>query len=680
MEFASLSSLWLAVSLPLIVILYLLKRRYVDTPVSSHLLWRRVLREQEANRPWQRLRRQLLVWLQLLAAALLVLALTQPSVRTEGHARAHVLFVLDASASMQAAAESASAADRPEGERLPVPSRLERAKEAIIRYAQDEAGGSEYSLLLLRGQPELVMQRQAGIADLQAALDKAQPFYGHAAYRETLSLASALTRGDRTAEVRVYTDQQWPETMDGLRFDVPVQVERIGGAAEGNVSIVQFGVKASAASSAQTALPYTDVSGEGGTTVQEAVAVLKNWGTAPATFDAVVYADEHAEALQRVTLQPGEQQPVYWQRLRGAGVYRLELDVRDAYLADNTAFAFAAANVERKRAVYAGAGNLFLDKALALAGVDVLRAEKGADGIYGAPASGSPDLIVLDGVAPAEVAAAGWQRLLAATPIWEFPVAAPAADTSSGPADAPFEFNDHPVNRYLRLDGVHVAQLQPLGAKAAGWKPLISTGDGRPLVVAGAMAGQPRLEFAFALTQSDLPLRAEFPVLVQNAVTWLTAQAAGYLGQMLAGERLTLAVRPEAVSAQWVSASGAALPAEVIDGAVSPQQNAPTEPGLYRFVERDASGAELQQRWLAVRTDPREADVDARSAWPPAEPDGETGSRSGAAQGADSDGEQAAQQLLAASKNGVPLAPWIIAALLLVVLVEWEVYRRGHTI
>jgi len=687
MEFASLGSLWLFLSLLLIVILYLLKRRYIDTPVSSHLLWQRVLREQEANRPWQRLRRQLLLWLQLLAAALLVFGLLQPSVRTAGQAKAHVLFVLDASASMQTEDEPVNAGDEAEREK-PV-SRFEQAKAAIARYARDEAASSEYSLLVLRSQPELVLQRQAGITDLQAALGGAQPFYGHAAYRETLSLASALTRGDAEAEVRIYTDQQWPENVAGLRFDAPVHVERIGGASTGNVGIVQFGVKALA--SGETASSAAATSEGASASSQRAVAVLKNWGTTPADLDAVIYADGQAEALRRVTLQPGEQQPVYWERLRGADVYRLELDIRDALSADNTAFAFAAAGTQRKRAAYVGAGNLFLDKALALAGVDVLRTQKGADGVYATPASDKLDLVVLDGVAPAEIAGENWQRLLAAKPLWRLPTSAQAADGVA--ASPPFALADHPINRYLRLDDVHIAAVQKLSAVAADLTPLITAADGRLLAAAGLSGDQPRLEFAFALAQSDLPLRPEFPVLVQNAVAWLTAQAGGSLGQALAGERLTLAVRPEAVSAEWTAVAAdvavpmaiamASPPTEAADGAVSPLQTVPSVPGLYRFTERDASGAELQKRWLAVAMDPREADVDARTAWPPAEPSAGTASGAEAA-GSDavqSGGPVAAQpQPAAAGGRGVPLTPWITAVLLLVLIGEWEVYRRGHAI
>jgi len=44
-----------------ILILYMLRLRRREIPVSSILLWQRLVRDREANTPWQRLRRNLLL-------------------------------------------------------------------------------------------------------------------------------------------------------------------------------------------------------------------------------------------------------------------------------------------------------------------------------------------------------------------------------------------------------------------------------------------------------------------------------------------------------------------------------------------------------------------------------------------------------------------------------------------
>ena len=60
------------VTIPLIVAFYMLRLRRRERTVSSTFLWQQLVRDVEANAPWQRLRRSLLLLLQLLLALLLV--------------------------------------------------------------------------------------------------------------------------------------------------------------------------------------------------------------------------------------------------------------------------------------------------------------------------------------------------------------------------------------------------------------------------------------------------------------------------------------------------------------------------------------------------------------------------------------------------------------------------------
>ncbi len=288
MQFASLSGLWFSLSIPFILVLYLLKRRYIDTEVSSHMLWRRVLREQEANRPWQRLSRQLLLLLQLLAASLLVLALMQPIIRGQQTAKSHIFFVLDASASMQTSTERGT--------------RLEEAKQGILTYAREEAQNRNYSLLVMKDQPELLLQRESNLSSLQAALTKVAPFYGKTNVQEALSLASALTREEFDGEVRIYTDSQWGDNAEGIIFSIPVSIQepeiqrRAGDDVTNqpvNVAITQFGVK-----EVQDAAEF------------KAVAVMKNWGATSVSVKATLYADSQALRTDSLNLKGGEQKSI----------------------------------------------------------------------------------------------------------------------------------------------------------------------------------------------------------------------------------------------------------------------------------------------------------------------------------------------------------------------------------
>src|SRR3954454_11962903 len=95
-------ALLLTLLAPVIVAMYLLKLRREEQTVSSTFLWQRLVRDVEANAPWQKLRRNLLLLLQLLLLALLALALARPFLRPARIAGRHLILTIDRSASMQA--------------------------------------------------------------------------------------------------------------------------------------------------------------------------------------------------------------------------------------------------------------------------------------------------------------------------------------------------------------------------------------------------------------------------------------------------------------------------------------------------------------------------------------------------------------------------------------------------
>ena len=85
-----------------IIALYFLKLRRRPVQVPSTLLWRKSLEDLHVNSLFQRLRRNLLLFLQLLAVALAMLALAGlRSKGTSGQGQRYVLMI-DNSASMSA--------------------------------------------------------------------------------------------------------------------------------------------------------------------------------------------------------------------------------------------------------------------------------------------------------------------------------------------------------------------------------------------------------------------------------------------------------------------------------------------------------------------------------------------------------------------------------------------------
>ena len=106
MNWVSALSPWqwgLLATVPLgIILLYFLKLRREPVEVPSTYLWSRTIEDLHVNSLLQRLRRSLLLLLQLLAVAVAAIALMRPGIRGETTGEGRMVFLLDNSASMQA--------------------------------------------------------------------------------------------------------------------------------------------------------------------------------------------------------------------------------------------------------------------------------------------------------------------------------------------------------------------------------------------------------------------------------------------------------------------------------------------------------------------------------------------------------------------------------------------------
>ena len=322
MQFLLPSGLWLlALAIP-IILLYMLKLRRKQVQVSSTMLWTRLMRDQQANAPWQKLKRNLLLILQLLILAALVLAYARPAIPAPAVASGAVIVLLDGSASMNATDMS--------------PSRFEAARRAVQTLVDRLPGDSRMTLILVSRTPGALVSAETDKSLLRAALEKAQPAQGSADWAAAFALASGAAHGSRAVTTVIVSDGGLPESglpaLPGEVRYVPV------GESADNLSISALALRPSA---------------DG----PQLFAKVTNYGNADRSVLLSVYFGDSLVTARRLDLAAGSSQSLTLSDLPATpGVYRARLSdpqngsALDALPLDDSAFAvYQTASARRRR-------------------------------------------------------------------------------------------------------------------------------------------------------------------------------------------------------------------------------------------------------------------------------------------------------------------------------------------
>ncbi|MDE7183785.1 MAG: BatA and WFA domain-containing protein, partial [Lachnospiraceae bacterium] len=101
MIFESLWPLLFLTAVPVIIILYLLKPKGEDYLISSNLLWKELLKNEQSRTFFEKFVRNILMYLQILITVLLLIALMSPFIKVDGQGGGRKILLLDTSGSMQ---------------------------------------------------------------------------------------------------------------------------------------------------------------------------------------------------------------------------------------------------------------------------------------------------------------------------------------------------------------------------------------------------------------------------------------------------------------------------------------------------------------------------------------------------------------------------------------------------
>lgn len=645
MQWMALGNLGFALIVPAIVALYLLKRKVQDVEVPSTLLWQRTLQSWEAVRPWEKLQRNLLLLLQLLAAILLVLALLRPAVPAAGVIAEHAILVIDTSGSMLA-----READQ-DGEK----TRFARAVEEARSLVEQLGSGQAVTLIEAGRDPKIWLSRSTDKQAVLGALDSLRPRPGSADQRAALSLAGAIAATEAGSGVMWFGDgggEELQEQAGLISIPGPFRFYPAGHAKE-NAAIGAFVTQAGAAGT-------------------EGLLRIDNYGTQPQQGRISIYGlDQELLDVDSFSVDGGASQTVTFERLPAASAYRAVIDAdADSLAEDDVSWSVPYASGKGRAVLVSPAGNRFLHQALQTVGqmeVETVSEPPAAN-------SGAADLWIFDGIVPEKLPEGNILLIAPHQQTSWFPYQG-IADVAGSPEVLQ---QGDPLMKYVDWRDVHVAKTAVWGA-IPGMRPLVRAGE-TELIAAGTLSGRKAVIIGFDLHDSDLPLRPAFPILMQNAVARLSAGQTVPIGPAQPGDALAIPLTPGATKRTLTLPDGSTHTPEA--QGTTWLYPVPEQTGLYRLTEETGPSDPPAVRYFAVHMSESESDIAPRTLRAAiGQTDGSGAGGEGQTGGVDQTGRSPDDNRTgkAPSTTGVQeLTYWLAAFALLAVFAEWRVYRRGY--
>ncbi|MEW5990663.1 MAG: VWA domain-containing protein [Chloroflexota bacterium] len=508
MSFISPLALLGLIFVPAVVAMYLLKLRRDEAVVPSTLLWQRLVADVEANAPWQRLRRSLLLLLQLLLVLILAALAARPFLERPAGLARDLVLVIDTSASM-AATDVA-------------PDRLTAAKAMALEALRELPAGGKVSVIAAGRTARVIVNSTTDLGRVRAAVENLAVSPASGDLGDALTLADALAARSGDAEILVATDAALARRPT-TRLEHDVTVLQVGRDRR-NQAIVALAVR----------------QGSSGVTRSVFVSVA-NLDIEPSQRRLQLYGDGVLLEARDIVLDPLTRSeaiiddvPVDVEvveiRLEGEGE-----GATDALALDDRAWAIVPPTAPRN-ILLVSEGDPYLENALLfLPNVNVFEVSPDDYPERAVRTDGTDwDLIIFDGAVPDELLPGA---LLAIAPA-RTSVLGEVVGTLRDPGIASLD-PDEPVLRYVDLSTTHIGTARKLVLPA--WARSIIPGPGgASLLYAGELDGRRAAVLAFEPRQSDLPLQVAFPILISNLTGELMGGSAAPTEAVVPGDPVRL--------------------------------------------------------------------------------------------------------------------------------------------
>lgn len=545
-----------ALTIPPLIALYFLKLRREVRLVPSTFLWKRAVEDLRVNAPFQRLRKSLLLLLQLLILILAAIALGKPMWERAQTSESTIILLIDQSASMAVVEDGGR-------------TRLDLAKEQARRVVDNMSDDSRAMVIAFCDRAWVISSFDSDKQSLRRKIDSIEQTQSTSLLGEAVALAEAYSQnliigGDQpgsdiapesaapNASVFLFTDGRLEDAgrVAPQKLDVAkMQVTRIGTRGD-NVGITAM----------EARRDYERPE------ILEVTAAVQNFGPYSVEVDAILYVDGRNVDVQSLRLDPadptsdaGAPSPgsvklaVFDEiEFEGGGVVEVVLKLEDALSADDRAWTVLEPPRHTKVLLVAARNPAlpnFLEDILRTLPIDLVTMtpdeyEHAADESIRDADRSLFDVVILDRHSTARLPQGNY-FFWGGVPRLE--------GVSAGtviPDQVIFNWDEtHPALRYVAVEALEVAQWSQLVLPPEAVS--IIDGQTSPVLAYLARDASQFLISAFSLSivddrgmewmNTDWAASADFVVFMQNAVQFLAANlAATGRRSVLPGEPVTL--------------------------------------------------------------------------------------------------------------------------------------------
>jgi len=516
-----------------ILLLYFLKLRRHPIEVPSTYLWSRTLEDLHVNSIWQRLRRNLLLFLQLLIIALLAMALRRPGWQGVELKGERFIFLVDVSASMNAVDQK--------------PTRLQKALERVGNMIDQMTGDNEAMLLSSSNQSRVELPYTSNRALLKRKLRDIKPTNRLSDIEDALRYAEGLANPGRSspdatdvqaaepqpATIYILSDGGFSKVPNFFLGNLEPVYMPVGNEDCQNVAILAFSAERNSEKPDQMQA-YARLENFGDEPVEVEVSLLFNGQLADAKQVRIggVTADDPGASTQGVEFELRDVEE---------GELTLRVDIEDDMPLDNAAY--AVLNPPRRaRVLLVTQGNDSLELCLSteqaqrvaeliLTDEDFLTTKEYEERAAG----GEYDLVIYDRCAPPKMPEAN-TFFIGRVP----PGGAWKQGERQGPPIIIDTDRAHPLMQLVEMGNVRIVDATPLTTPEGG-RTLLDSDIGNMLAVA-QRGNYEDVVLGFEIigknangndeVNTNWPIRRSYPVFFMNAVR--------YLG----GSRTTVALPP----------------------------------------------------------------------------------------------------------------------------------------